>query len=68
MLKFTNVCWSFFLVDCLKFKSNQIYLKQTKIIQDVMAVFTEKTKCRNAIFVTTIFEGHSVLLPLHTLP
>ncbi len=44
MLKFTNVCWIFLKIDCLKFKSNQIYLKETKIIQDVMAIFTQKNQ------------------------
>jgi hypothetical protein len=42
MLKFTNVCWSFLLIDYLKSKSNPIYFKQTKIIQDVLFIFTKK--------------------------
>ncbi len=32
----------FFLIDCLKSKSNPIYFKQTKIIQDVMSILTQK--------------------------
>jgi hypothetical protein len=62
MLKFTNVCWNFLLIDYLKSKSNPIYLKQTKIIQDVLSIVTKKTKCKNIIFVITIFEGCNVLL------
>jgi len=40
MLKFTNVCGSFFFNDFLKSKSNPIYFKQIQIIQNVMFIFT----------------------------
>jgi hypothetical protein len=64
MLKFTNVCWSFyFLVDFLKFKSNRIYFKQTKIIQDVMSIFTQKTKMQKCNICEYNFGGHNVVLP-----
>ncbi len=64
MLEFTNVCWNIFLNDYLKSKSNPIYFKQTKIIQKCdVYTYIKKTKCKNAVFVTTIFGGHSVLLP-----
>ncbi len=44
-LKFTNVCWIlFFLIDFLKFKSNPIYFKQIKIIQDVMSALAQKNQ------------------------
>jgi uncharacterized membrane protein len=45
------ICWSspmfvgvFFLIDCLKLKSNPIYFKQTKIIQDVMSILIQKNQ------------------------
>jgi len=43
MLKFTNFCW-IFLIDCFKSKSNPIYFKQTKLIQDVMCILTQKNQ------------------------
>ncbi len=59
MLKFTNV-----LIYFLKFKYNPIYFKQTKKIQDACDVYTytKETKCRNVIFVITIFGGRNVFL------
>jgi hypothetical protein len=35
---------------------------QTKIIQDVLFILTKKIKCKNVIFVITIFGACSVLL------
>jgi hypothetical protein len=63
-LKFTDVCCSVFLIDFFNFKSNPIYFKQTKIIQDACDVYTytKETKCKNVVFVITIFWGRSVLL------
>jgi hypothetical protein len=53
----------FFLIDCFKFKFNPIYFKQTKIIQDVMFILTQKNQMQNVVLVTTIFGGCNVLLP-----
>jgi hypothetical protein len=51
----------FRIIDKMKSKANQIYLKQVKIIQDVMSICNQKINCRKIIFVITIFEGFSVL-------
>jgi hypothetical protein len=44
MLKFTNVYWSLFWIDCLKSKSNPIYFKQKIKIQDVIFILTQKNQ------------------------
>jgi hypothetical protein len=36
------ICWIFKKIDQIKFKVNQIYLKQTKITQDVMSIHYQK--------------------------
>jgi hypothetical protein len=41
----------------MKSEVNQIYLKQTKIIQDVISIHYEKINCRKIIDVTTIWGG-----------
>jgi hypothetical protein len=41
----------------MKSKGSQIYLKQAKIIQDVMSIHYQKFNCRNIIRVTTILGG-----------
>ncbi len=67
MLKFTNVFRSFFLIDCLKSKSTAIYFKHTKIIQDVMFIFTQKNQMHKCSICDYNFWGVSVLLPLCAL-
>jgi hypothetical protein len=47
----------------MKFKVNQIYLKQTKIIKDVMAIHYQKLNLKKIIHVITIWRGFSVLSP-----
>jgi hypothetical protein len=44
MLKFTNVGWKKNLNDFLKSKSNPIYFKKTKIIQNVMSILIYKNQ------------------------
>jgi hypothetical protein len=53
-----HICWNssmfvgvFFLIDCLMFKSNPTYFKQTKIIQDVMFILFKKNQMQNAVLV-----------------
>jgi len=41
----------------MKSKANQIYLKQAKIIQDVMSIHYQKFNCKKIICVTTIVGG-----------
>jgi len=41
----------------MKSKASQIYLEQTKIIQDVMSVHYQKFNCRKIIHVITISGG-----------
>jgi hypothetical protein len=52
----------FFLIGGFKSKSNPIYFKQRKIIQDVMFILTQKNQMANAVLLVTIFGGCSVLL------
>jgi hypothetical protein len=42
------------IIDYIKFKVNQIYLKQAKIIQDVMSIHYQKINCNKIILVITI--------------
>jgi hypothetical protein len=44
-------------------KANQIYLKQTKIIQDVMSIHYQKIKLQKNIHLTTILAGLNVFSP-----
>jgi len=41
----------------MKSKANQIYLKQTKKIQDVMSIHYQKFNCKKIIRVITIWGG-----------
>jgi hypothetical protein len=47
----------------MKFKANQIYLKQVKEIQDVMSIRYQKFKLQKIILLTTILGGFNVLSP-----
>jgi hypothetical protein len=51
----------------MKFQVNQVYLKQAKIIQDVMSMHYQKKKLQKIILVTTIFGGLSVFMPINSL-
>ncbi len=42
------------IINQFNFKVNQIYLKQTKIIQDVILIHNKKIDCNKIIHVTTI--------------
>ncbi len=53
----------FFLNDCLKSKSNPIYFKQIKIIQNVMSMFTLKNQMQKCSICDYNVGGHSVFLP-----
>jgi hypothetical protein len=53
----------FKIIDYIKSKANQVYLKQAKIIQDLMSICTKKINCKKIMLVTTIFWGFSVLSP-----
>jgi len=53
----------FKIIDWLKSKTNQIYLEQTKIIQDVMSIHYQKINCKKIIRVITILGGLSVFSP-----
>jgi hypothetical protein len=44
-------------------KANQIYLKQTKIIQDVMSIHYQKIKLQKNIHLTIILAGLNVFSP-----
>jgi hypothetical protein len=44
----------FKIIDYIKSKANQIYLKQVRIIWDVMSIHTKKINCKKIILVTTI--------------
>ncbi len=48
----------------MKFKANQIYLKKTKIIQDVMSIHYPKKLISKNICMTIILGGLSVLSAL----
>ncbi len=63
MLKFTNVCWSFFNLIFLSLSLIQYTTNKINPICDVY-IYTKNTKCKNAIFVIIIFGGCSVLLPM----
>ncbi len=41
----------------MKFKANQIYLKQEKIIQNEISIHYQNINCKNIIHVTTILGG-----------
>jgi len=47
----------------MKSKANQIHLKKTKIIQDVMSMHYQKIYCRKIIRVIIILGGLSVFSP-----
>jgi hypothetical protein len=47
----------FKIIDYIKSKVNQIYLKQTRRIQDVMFIHYKKINYRKIILVTTILKG-----------
>jgi len=48
----------------MKFKANQIYLKQEKVIQDVISIHYQKFNCRKIIHVITIWGGSMCFHPL----
>jgi hypothetical protein len=54
----------FKIIDYMKFKANQIYLKKTKIIQDVMSIHYPKKLISKNICMTIILGGLSVLSAL----
>jgi hypothetical protein len=41
-IQFFIFCWIFKIIDYVKFQINQIYLKQTKRIQNVMSIHYQK--------------------------
>jgi hypothetical protein len=47
----------------MKSKANQIYLKEAKIIHNVMSIHYQKFNYKNIIHVTTILRGLSVFSP-----
>jgi hypothetical protein len=47
-------------IDCLQFKSNPIYFKQTKIIQDVMFILTQKNQMQKCSICDYNFWGSVV--------
>jgi hypothetical protein len=53
----------FKIIDWMKSKANQIYLEQTKIIQDVMSIHYQKINCKKIICVITILGELSVFSP-----
>jgi len=48
-------------------KANQIYLKQEKIIQNVMSIHYQKINYKKIIHVITILGGVNVFSPFNTM-
>jgi hypothetical protein len=57
----------FKIIDWMKSKANQIYLKQAKNFKMWCPYITKKFNCRKIIHVTTILGGFSVLSPIDIL-
>ncbi len=52
------------IINYFKYRTNKIYLKQTKIIQDVMSIRCKIINCKKIICVTPNFGDHSVHSPM----